>query len=172
MLILPDYNFPYMIEDVSEHVVPKYSWFYDVDMNDFMLKPIRFLEETIGATVVVRINNQKFNVPASWNLMVVDEETKIVDTVPIVQCSSNNYKAFMMHPETNDYHVSSVDLIDLIPKSSCVHVMIPRLCMMLHPVGILETARSKYAELNYSVLLSPQDLGKHLSAVTAMEILL
>lgn len=172
MLILPDYNFPYVIDNVSGPVVPKYNWFYDVDSNDFLLKPIRFLEETIGSTVVVKINGFTFNIPASWNLLVVDEDTKLVDTVPIVQCSSNNYKAFMMHPDTNDYHMSSVDLIDLLPKESCVHVMIPRMCMMLHPVGPLENPPSKRAELSYSVLLAPQDLGKHMTGLTAMEILL
>ena len=90
MLVLPDYGHPYIIDSVSGPVVPKYSWFYDVSLNDFVLRPIRLLEETIGTTVKVRINNFDFNVPASWNLLVVDEDTKLVDTVPITQCASSN----------------------------------------------------------------------------------
>jgi hypothetical protein len=175
MIVLPDYGFPYILDNVSGPVVPKYSWFYDVSQNDFVLRPIRLLEETIGATVTVKINDFTFDVPASWNLLVVDEETKIVDTVPITQCSSNNFLAFMMHPDAHDYYLSPVVLIDLKMKGSCVHTMIPRMTMMLHPVGpvqITSSTRTPKQDLSYCCLLSPQDLGKHMDNVTAMEIVL
>lgn len=175
MLCLPDYGFPYLIDDVSGPVVPKYSWFYDVELNDFMLKPIRLLEETTGPTVRVRINDFAFNVPASWNLLIVDEETKLVDTVQITQCSSSGYLAFLMHPSTFDYHLSPIILEDLYMKESCAHTMIPRMNMMLHPVGTIQTAkgsRQTRSELNYCCLLSPQDLGKHMHGMTAMEVVL
>ena len=177
MVILPDYGHPYLIDNVSGPVVPKYSWFYDVELNDFMLKPIRLLEETIGPTVTVRINGFEFDVPASWNLLVVDDETKLVDTIPINQCSSSNYQAFMMHPETHDYHVSPIMLIDLKMKESCTHVMIPRMNMMLHPVGQISmsdhcTTRAPKNDLSYCCLLTPQDLGKHMHGMTAMEVVL
>lgn len=176
MIILPDWGFPYIIDSVTGPVVPKYSWFYDVDQNDFLLKPIRLLEETIGPTVKARINGFEFDVPASWNLLVVDEDTKLVDTVPITQCSSSNYLAFMMHPETHDYHLSSIVLLDLKMRESCVHVMIPRMNMMLHPVGPIPVSghsiRRQREDLSYCILLSPQDLGKHMHGMTAMEVVL
>jgi hypothetical protein len=140
-----------------------------------MLKPIRLLEETIGATVTVKINDFTFDVPASWNLLVVDEETKIVDTVPITQCSSANYMALLMHPDTHDYHLSRVILIDLKMKDSCVHTMIPRMHMMLHPVGpipVSSNIRVAKNDLSYCCLLSPQDVGKLMDNLTAMEIVL
>ena len=175
MLVLPDYGHPYIIDSVSGPVVPKYSWFYDVSLNDFVLRPIRLLEETIGTTVKVRINNFDFNVPASWNLLVVDEDTKLVDTVPITQCASSNYSAFMMHPETHDYYVSPVVLLDLMMKESCTHVMIPRMHMMLAPVGPPPVSRYSIRQpsnLSYCCLLTPQDLGKYMHGMTAMEVVL
>ena len=175
MIICPEYGFPYLLDNVSGPVVPKFSWFYDVIQNDFMLKPIRLLEETIGATVTVKINDFTFDVPASWNLLVVDEETKIVDTVPITQCSSANYMALLMHPDTHDYHLSKVILMDLKMKDACVHTMIPRMHMMLHPVGpipVSSSIRVAKNDLSYCCLLSPQDVGKHMDNLTAMEIVL
>lgn len=137
-----------------------------------MLRPIRFLDETTGTTVRVRINGSDFNVPASWNLLVVDEETKIVDTVQITQCTSSNYLAFMMHPnDTANYYLAPIMLLDLYMKESCTHVMIPRMNMMLHPVGTIKNER-KNTEYSYSCLLSPHDLGKYMSNMTAMEVLL
>lgn len=171
MQILADFLHPYNITEVSSPITPKYCWFYDVEFNDFMLKPIRFLDETTGATVKVRINDTELNVPASWNLLVVDEETKIVDTVQITQCNSSNYLAFMMHPSESNYVLSPITLLDLYMKESCTHVMIPRMSMVLHPVGKVKNDR-KNTDYSYSCLLSPHDLGKYMSSMTAMEVLL
>jgi hypothetical protein len=128
------------------------------------------LEETIGPTVNVRINGLTFDVPASWYLLVVDEETKTVDTVPITQCSSSGYSAFMIHPSEAKYSTSSVTLIDLKMKAECVHVSIPKLHMMLHPVGSITDKQND--EKIYSCLLSPQDIGKYMNNMSAMELLM
>jgi len=129
------------------------------------------LEETIGPTVVARINGFTFDIPASWNLLVVDEETRLVDTVQITQCSSSNYHAFLMHPDVSRYVLSPIVLVDLVMKKSCVHVMIPKMHMMLHPVGPIKDDL-KGTSLSYSCLLTPQDLGKHMMGMTAMEVLI
>lgn len=156
---------------MSAPISPKRCWFYDVTVNDFMLNPIRLLEETTGPTVLVSINNYEFLVPASWNLLIVDNETKLVDTVQITQCNSSNYLAFMMHPDEGNYVLSPIKLLDLHMKKSCTHVMIPRMNMLLHPIGVVKNERMK-TEYSYSVLLSPHDLGKHMIGMTAMEVLL
>lgn len=170
MLTFPEYCFPYLIDSVTGPVVPKFSWFYDAKLNDILMRPIRLLEETIGPTVLVRINGFTFNVPASWYLLVVDEETKLVDTVQITQCSSSGYSAFMVHPTEGKYSTSPIMLLDLFMKESCVHVMIPKMHMMLHPVGPVTDRRND--EKIYSVLLSPQDVGKNMDNMTAMELLM
>ena len=59
-------------------------------------------------------------------------------------------------------------------KETCTYVMIPRMHLMLHPVGPISSYNmsKKKADLSYCCLLSPQDLGKHLIGMTAMEIIL
>jgi hypothetical protein len=170
MLLLQDNGHPYLIDSVTAPVAPKHCWFYDSEQNDYMLKAIRLLEETTGPTVRIRVNKMEFNVPASWNMMVVDDETRLVDTVPITMCSSSNYKAYLMHPDHGEYGLSSIQLLDLYPKEACVHVTIPRGSMLLHPVGTYKGEGQRGAELSFSCLLSPQDLGKHLHGVTAIDI--
>jgi len=169
MQFLADFKFPYIIDNVSGPVVPKYCWYYDVEVNDFLLRPIHLLEETTGPTVTVMINGLTFKVPASWNLLVVDEETKLVDTVQITQCTSSNYQAFLMHPDENRPAFSSVVLLDLSMREACVHVTIPKMHMILHPVGPITNGTK---DRNFSCLLSPQDLGKHMIGMTAMEVLI
>ncbi len=171
MLILPDYGHPFPIDDVNGPIAPKHSWFYDVEVNDFLLRPIRFLEETVGPVVKTMINGFRFDVPASWNLLVVDEETKLIDTLQISQCGSSNLKALLVRPDQNDYVLSPVVLIDLVMQEVCVHTMIPRMHMMLCPAGTYQNDRRR-TNLSYSCLLSPQDLGKHMVGMTVMEVLL
>jgi hypothetical protein len=168
MQCLPEYGFSYLLDDVAGPVVPKHAWYYDASVNDCMLKPIVMLEETTGPTVLVRINGLDFNVPASWYLLVVDEETKIVDTVSITQCSSSAYKAFLMHPTLNKYELASVQLLDLDLHGVCVHLTIPKQYLILHPTG--PTAYS--GDLPMCCLLGPQDVGKLMGDLSAQEILI
>jgi hypothetical protein len=168
VLILPEYGFPYIIDAVTGPVVPRHAWFYDVLVNDFLLKPIVMLEETVGPTVKVRINAFDFFVPASWFILIVDDETKQVDTVPITQCSSSTFKAFMMHPQLNRYELSPVQLLDLDPHGSVVHLLIPRSTLICHPVG--PTAASK--DLSMSCLIGSQDVGRHMGDLSAQELLI
>lgn len=170
MIVLPEYGYPYAIDSVSEPIVPKYTWFYDTALNDFVLRPIRLLEETTGPAVLVQINNSQFMVPASWYLLVVDETTKLVDTVQIAECKSDSYEAFLMHPDESSYSTAPIALIDLSMQESCVHVMIPKQHMMLHPVG--KVAGWNKSDRSYSCLLSTQDVGKNMNSMTAMEVLI
>lgn len=80
-----------------------------------------------------------------------------------------------MHPDVQDYATAPVVLLDLIPRESCVHVMIPKFTMMLHPVGQVtrnQLNRGKKSDLPYCCMLSPQDVGKYMNQVSAMEIVL
>lgn len=171
MEILADYGHPYVIDSVTSPITPRYCWFYDIELNDLLLRPINLLEETSGEVVLVKINNKEFYIPVSWNLLIIDEDTKLVDTVQITKCGSSNYKALLLHPDESAYQTEPVVLLDLLPYESCSHVMIPKQHMMLHPVGQIKKSNVKRVNVNYSCLLTPQDLGKYFHGLTAMEIL-
>lgn len=168
MKVLADYGHAYSIDDVSSVVIPKHAWFYDMQLNDFLLRPIHMLEETSGPTVTARINGTVINVPASWFILIVDDETKTVDTVPIDRCASSAFKAYLMHPRLNRYEAAQVELLDLDYKGVVVHLTIPRLTMICHPVGA--TVNSK--DLPMNILIGPQDIGKHMVNMSAQELLI
>jgi len=140
-------------------------------VNDFLLRPIRFLEETVGMVVKTMINGHVFDIPASWNILVAEEETKLIDTIQISKCGSSNFKALLVRPDQSDYVLSPIVLIDLVMEETCVHTMIPRMHMMLCPAGTYQNDR-KRTNLSYSCLLSPQDLGKHMIGMTVMEVVI
>jgi hypothetical protein len=166
--VLPCYGHAYSIDDVTSVVIPRHAWFYDVQVNDFLLKPIHMLEETTGPTVTARINGTVINVPASWYILIVDDETKTVDTVLITQCASSAFKAYLMHPSLNRYEAVNVELLDLSLDKAVVHLTIPRLTMICHPVGTTVTSK----DLPMNVLIGPQDIGKHMVNMSAQELLI
>ena len=167
MKILPEYNFEYDIIDLSSPVIPQYAWFYDVTLNDFLMRPITMLEETVGSTVTAKINNEIIKIPASWHVLIVDDDTKTVDTVLITQCANSAFKAFTMHPRLNRFEPVSIQLLDL-SSETVVHLSIPKLNMICHPIG--KTFSSKGMPMN--ILLGPQDIGKHMINMSAQELLM
>jgi hypothetical protein len=92
----------------------------------------------------------------------------MVDTVQISQCAASNYKAFMMHPQLNRYELGDIQLLDFDPTGTVVHLLIPRLTLLCHPVG--PTPGSK--ELSLNVLIGHQDVGKHMTDISAQELLI
>lgn len=174
MLILPDYLGAYMIESTSSPIIPQHSWCFDAAALDFMLKPILLLEETEGEAVLTRINNFEFYVPESWHILVVDEDTRLIDTVPIKKAVK--FQAFLMNPTVSTFETSKIVLLDLVPMARLTHVSIPKGCMTCHPVGPItsKSARGLPPARNlpiWSCLIGPQDLHKYLNDVTAKELL-
>lgn len=167
MLILPEYSHTYIIDSVSGPVVPKHAWYYDAVLNDFMLRPLLMLEETTGPVVVMRINGLELRVPANWFILLVDEETKMVDTIPVNRASSSGYKAYMMHPDISRFELAPVQLVDLQPEEVVVHLVIAKQQLVCHPVGPTDSSKG----LPMSVLIGPQDVGRHMGALTAVDLL-
>lgn len=167
MQILPEYNHAYNITSVSEPIVPRHAWYYDALLNDFMLRPLLMLEETTGPTITAKINGELLRIPANWYILMVDDDTKMVDTLSIDRAAGSGYKAFMMHPDLSRYELADVQLLDLEKSESVVHLLVAKQQLVCHPVG--ETATSK--GLQMSVLIGPQDVGRHMGDLTAIDLL-
>ncbi len=168
MLILPEFARPYLIQSLDSPVVPKYFWTFSGPMLDFVLSPIHYLEETTGPSVCVMISGFEFYVPASWNILVVDRDTSMVDTVPIHVCSTNVYQAFLFSSVSNRYVTADIYVTDYRKDDRIVHPLVQKATMMCHPVG--PEPMNQQAILN--AMIGPYDLyQKYLSNVSACELI-
>lgn len=159
MLVLPDYNKPYLIDSLTAPVVIKHHWIFSAQMCDFTLAPIHYLEETTSAAVKVRINNSEFWIPASWNILVTDTETYQLDTVNIHSCANVKHLAFTFVPNELKLRTLDVMVLDYVESMSLVHPMVNKATALVHPVGPSEgfgTSRQ------LAVIIGPHDLYKHL----------
>ena len=167
MLVITEYNHPYSISDLTAPIVPKFNWIFSTELMDFSLSPIMYLEETTGAALKIMINKYAFEIPASWNILVVDEETMMIDTIPIADCSTKSYKAFLFCPTSMNLFLDDIKFIDLVPHVSLCHTSIPKNSMICHPVGPNDQKESE----QLSCLLGPYDLWRLLQNVSAKELL-
>lgn len=160
MLILPDYNKPYILDSLTAPVVVKHHWIFHAPLTDFTLSPITYLEETTSAAIKVRINNSEFWVPATWNILVTERETYQLDTVSIQSCASTKHLAFNFSPDEMKLRTLDVMVIDYVDSMSLVHPMINKGTALVHPVGPSPQGWGKQFQL--SVVIGPHDLYKYL----------
>lgn len=163
MNILPDYGYPFYLDDLDANLESRHAWFYDATHNDIMLKPITMIEETSGPMVVIEINGANMTVPSNWHIMVIDPETKVVDTVSILNGSSGHH-ALLIHPFSNTYKYAPINPKNLI-QGSCAHLSFPKHNMSLVPIGDLTD------KLPACCLLCPNDIGNVLGDLSVQEIL-
>lgn len=168
MLIMHEFNRPYKIDELSGTLAAKYFWSFSGSLQDFQLSPILYLEEQIGPVIEISVNSTTFFVPATWHILIVDPETTLVDTVQIAECAKNNFKAFVFSSKDSNFRIADIKLVDYFQEESSIYPLIPRECMMCHPIG----STNSDADNILNIVIGPNDLYKYgLENVSAKEIL-
>lgn len=170
MLIFTDYHKPLIIDSLDTPLVTRHHWVLSGSMKDFKLSTIPYIEETKGPSIEVMVEGFSFIVPASWNILVVDDETTTIDTVPISNCSTGSHKVLLMSAVDSKIRKGNIKVLDLHPVYSCYHPMIAKGTMLCHPVGPEE--RRDGVENILNVMIGPHDLySKYLKDMSAAELL-
>jgi hypothetical protein len=167
MLVLPEYNRPYIIESLTSPIVIKHNWMFNAPQCDFMLEPIRYLEETTSPAVKVRINNYEFWIPEDWHILVTDRDTYQLDSVPISSCAQVKHQAFTFVADELKLRTLDIMVLDYQAEpTSMIHPMISKGMALVHPVGPSFDAR----KVQLSVVIGPHDLYKHLNGKTVGDL--
>lgn len=170
MLILTDYSKPHILESIDEPLITRHHWVFSGPLLDFAVMPITYLEETRGPTIGIMVEGFKFMIPATWNILICDKETSMVDCVPVSNCSQASYQALLMSPNDMKIRMSEVIVDNLLPNHSCVHPMVNKGTMMCHPIG--PEKRQDDVENILCVLVGPYDLySKYLNGKTIGELM-
>ena len=168
MLFLSDLNKPYIVDSLNQPMVVKHHWIFSAHMLDFKINQISYLEESSGPAVKLKVNDFAFFVPASWNILIVDDDTYQIDTVPVTSCSNAKCHAFAMCPTDSKMRMFEVTIEDFEPKMSLVHPMIQRATAICHPIG---TTLDRQKESDVCVVVGPFDLHKWVNNKTIGDIL-
>lgn len=135
MMILTDYNKPYIIESLVSPIIPEYYWVFSGKMLDYTLCPISYLEETIGPTIEFVIEGTQIFLPTSWHVLVVEPDTGQLDTIPVLSCSKAAFNALVFTPNDPKFRHAEMRVSGLETNKSLVHPMMEKGTMMCIPIG-------------------------------------
>ena len=168
MLFLSDLNKPYIVDSLNQPMVIKHHWVFSAHMLDFTINNISYLEESTGPAIKLKINDFGFFVPSSWSVLVVDNDTYQIDTIPVTSCSNAKYHAFVMSPVDSKMRMLEISVDDFAPKMSLIHPMIQRATALCHPIG---TVNYRGNDTDVCIVVGPYDLHKWLNNKTIGDIL-
>lgn len=168
MHILSEVTRPYIVDSITAPMGVTHFWTFSGHMMDFKLEPLEYLEETIGATIRIRVQNLEIDLPASWSLIAVDRETYTIDTIPVTACTTFEHDILLFSPHDSKLVTTKLSVIDFNEKRSCIHPMIPKGSAMIHPTGP-ELSHGK--QIFYGIVCGPHDLGRYITAKTVGDIL-
>ena len=168
MQILTEVSRSYIIDSLTGPMGVSHFWTLSGHMMDFKLEPLEYLEETIGPTIRVRVQNLEIDFPASWNLIAVDRETYTIDSIPITACATFEHDILLFSPGDSKLVTTKLTVVDYFEKKSCIHPMIPKGSAMVHPTG---PEMSKGQSIFYGIVCGPHDLYRYVGGKTVGDIL-
>lgn len=134
MLLFDTHNAPIMLENIYSPTPTECMWVLDLEMMDFTLSPLAVLEEIICPTIEVMIWGFKFNLPASWNILVVDDETMQLDVTEISELAGREFKALVYGPNMSRFECAPVQVTDYFLNRKNVGPSINKHQMLCHPI--------------------------------------
>jgi len=168
MHILSEVARPYSVESLTAPMGVSHFWSFSGHMLDFKLEELSYLEETVGPTIRVRVQNLDIDVPSSWHVLAVDRETYSIDCIPITSIATFEHDILLFSPDDSKLVTTKLNIVDYTPKGCVHHPMVPKGSAMIHPTGP-EISHGK--SIYYGIVIGPHDLHRWISGLAVGDIL-
>lgn len=135
MLIFDDEVKPCLIDSIYSPIIANYFWVLDLNLLDFKLTSLLVMEEIIAPTVELMVDGFKFPLPASWNILVVDDESMILDVIELAEVAGREFKALVYGPKMNMPKTMPIVVTNYTSSAINVGPMLNKHQMLCHPVA-------------------------------------
>lgn len=135
MLILDDKNDVFTLESIHVPTSASHFWILDLQMLDFTLTTLDVLEELFCPSIALEIDGFQFSVPASWNILVVDDETSQLDLVAVKDLAGQPFEALVYDHERCSADGQLIKVVDYTSECHNVNPSLNRHCMLCHPIS-------------------------------------
>ena len=135
MFIFDENTQPIMMDSIFDPTVTEYFWVLDLEMLDYTLTPLSVLEKVTCPSVQLNVLGSSFFLPASWNILVFDEETGHTDVVPLANAAGENFTAVVNGPNCNMIKPGPITIIDYTPSADNISPSLNKHQMLCHPVS-------------------------------------
>jgi len=135
MLIFDENSRSIILQSNTDPLPVEYFWVLDMEQMDFMLSKIVFVEDTIGPSITLRVNNFDFDVPSFWSLLIYDTETSQLDTVSLKEACGKSFTAVVGSHARNQITGVRVTAVGYSPNKSHVCPALNKHQMLCHPIS-------------------------------------
>ena len=135
MLIFDNNSHPIILDSIYTPTVADHIWTLNLDIMDFTLSPLLVLEEIVAPTIELMVGGFTFKLPANWNMLVVDEDTSLLDVVEIAEIAGGRFTAFVYGPEYRRHEAVVVTVMDYFPSFHNVGPSLAKHQMLCHPIS-------------------------------------
>jgi len=135
MLIFDDESKAVILDSIHVPTTTDHFWVLDLNLLDYKLTELKILEEIIAPTVIISIEGFDFPLPASWNILVVDEESMILDVVELSEVAGREFRALVYGPEIPMVKTAIISVKNYFPSYPNVGPQLSKHQMLCHPVA-------------------------------------
>ena len=135
MLILNQDDQPIILDSIYSPTLSSSFWVLDLELEDFTLTPLTVLEERIAPTLTLKALDGEFPLPASWMVMVYDEETMQLDVTPVSELTGKDFTLFGFGPKKNMVVPIKAQVVNYHPEAANVNPLLNKHQMLCHPIS-------------------------------------
>ena len=135
MLVLDNNNDALILDSIYTPTIADHFWVLDLNLMDYKLAPLLVLEEVVSPSIEVMIRGFQFVLPATWNVLVADDETFQLDVVEIADLAGKEFKAVVYGPTKALAELETVTVTNYHPNYQNVGPSLNKHQMLCHPIS-------------------------------------
>lgn len=124
-----------IIDVLNPPVVSNNFWVLDLNLMDFTLAPLITFEQCTTPLLKLQINGFQFALPGTWNVLIYDEETSILDVVPVFDLAGKRHTSFIYGPDMLNVTGGAITVVDYISSGDSFYPNLNKNQMLCHPIA-------------------------------------
>lgn len=135
MLIFDKHDQPIILESIYSPTVTDCFWVLDLNLLDFKLTPLSIIEQIDAPSFIVSIEGFEFPLPASWNILVVDEDSMVLDVIELAEAAGRSFRAMIYGPNMSMVKTAEISVKQYFPSYPNVGPVLNKHQMLCHPIN-------------------------------------
>lgn len=135
MLIFDEQVRPIVLESIYSPTITDCFWVLDLQLMDFKLTTLNILEQLDRPTFIVSIEGFEFPLPASWHILVVDEDSQVLDVIELAEAAGRSFKSFVYGPSMSMIRMPEISVKQWFPSFPNIAPVLNKHQMLCHPVS-------------------------------------
>lgn len=135
MIYFSESNIPILLDDLYAPIVNSHLWVLDLEQDDFVLAPLKVLQEIVCPSIQLEVDGLKFMLPANWYVLIYDEETTMMDVVLVSELAGRPFKLFRYGFKDILVGSESYKTVDYHPRYPNIVPQLTKKQMLCHPIN-------------------------------------